>query len=203
MGLEAYLFQLDLGKPVEVDFLDEIICHSGFERTNKPSTDKEEYRSYFYELDTKLGVTEAHMLVSPRKSKANSINVRFSVMSPPTVISQTFSIFRELSARIEFDLIDTEIINHLYNVLRSENKVDDQYQGLSKAAQKQIEERAKIEIDEDLFKKNELKVMKRELVMENSPEKEAIRNDETIFRIEKQGLVNKYFGWVLKTLNKK
>ncbi len=198
MGLEAYLFRVKFEQPIEEKTLDELLHTSGFSRTNEPSKDTTTFRSYYYELKTILGVTEAHMLVRPKVNAVSSLYVRFSVMSPPTVIKQTFGLLKKLKEQVNFELSDTEISNHLYNVLRSQNTVDKDYQGLSKEEKKEIEAKAIIPLDVDHFKRNEYEVYKRKLVLENSPEKEPIRNQETFSKLKSKGLIGKYFGWVTK-----
>ena len=198
MGLEAYLFRVNFKHPVEEKTLDELLFTSGFSRTNDPSEDLSTFRNYYYELKTILGVTEAHMLIRPKGNSVSGIYVRFSVMSPPTVIKQTFDLLKSLKEQVDFELKDTEISNHLYNVLRSKNTVDKDYQGLSKEEKSKLEAKAIIPLDVAQFKMNEYEVYKRKLVLENSPEKEPIRNKETISQLKSKGFIGKYFGWVTK-----
>jgi hypothetical protein len=159
MGFDAYLFDVKFRKPIPqadiVDVFDAVgMAHLAERQAGK--TDKS-YSEYYFELRTKNGLTEAHCVLSPTDSALNYFNMRFSIGSPKTVVGQTFALLQKLYESHPVDVHDTEIRNHFFRngISVPENtKVDGQYL---------------IPIDESVFIRNELGILKREI---------ACRNDE-------------------------
>jgi hypothetical protein len=199
MGLEAYLFQIEFKPPVDesraLDFLKQIgmTCLPTSDK-NKPLT---EFRSYYFELRTKNGLTEAHLLFSPSDKAIEDFTLRFSVLSPKTVIEQTFDLLSKLNSLTPIKIYDTEINNHIYRQLRKEGVVDQNFDGIDGTdKEEEIRQQCYISIDAGAFSKNELSIHKRQLVLSNDKGEIIESGSKTINFIEKKGLVDRFIYWV-------
>jgi hypothetical protein len=178
MGLEAYLFRVRFRKKELLKDIDAFLREYGFKAMGE-----------FYELYTDKGVTEANLLSWPGKDKVDELSVRFSVISPATVVDQTFDFFKALKKRFDLQIQDTEIINHLF---LTNTKLDDRKIGDMKVpSEKEHDEEMRkvvIPIDAEEFKKNQHNIRKRALVLSNNPRKRPIRCAETLAKMPKQDL---------------
>jgi len=109
MGLEAYLFRLSFRKNVDFSSLNNFLLDSGFKIVKKEG-DPMSKSETCYELASKKGITET--ILRLEQKWMHVLNVRFSVMSPPNVIDQTFTFFKILNETYGFKLYDTEV--HAY-----------------------------------------------------------------------------------------
>lgn len=191
MGGEAYLFTLFFrrdGRSQAVDFskLNNSLLDYGFKIAPclleasidqfAPSKHKSisEYRNTCYELASKKGITEANILLSPYQTQVNHMHVRFSVVSPPNVIEQTFTFFKILSETYGFILWDTEVSNHLFLTTTDRKWSDVKWAPMTP---EEVEEQALIPVDVEEFKKNKMGIRKRKLVLLDDKRKKPIRCD--------------------------
>ena len=170
MGLEAYLFTIEFKEPVleqEIIDLFETIGMTHLNDKFQKRTDKN-YGSYYFELRTEMGLTEGHCILAPTDRELSDFSLRFSVVSPKTVIDQTFQLLIKLNELRPIDVYDTEIKNHIYRQLRKEKEVDDWFKGLEGTDEEaKIEKVCYVEIDAEIFKQNQLGIMKRQIVTNN------------------------------------
>jgi hypothetical protein len=168
MGLEAYLFKVEFKKPVLENQLIELFISIGMsflsDRTNNQKP--ENYRTYFFELRSEMGLTEADCMLIHSKTTLDYFYLRFSIVSPKTVIDQTFEIFRKLNELHPICIYDTEINNHLYFQLIQDNKSDNELDD-NEEINIEIEEKCYIEIDSDKFRQNQFCIRKREIIISN------------------------------------
>lgn len=203
MGLEAYLFNIEFKEPVLeqdiVGLLERIGLTHLVDKLEK-RTDKN-YGSYYFELRTENGLTEGHCLLAPTDRYLSDFSLRFSVVSPKTVIDQTFDLLKKLNDIRPINVYDTEIRHHLYRQLRKDKKVDDWFNGLEGTDEEaKIEKACYIEINIDKFKQNELGIMKRQLLINNDKGEVIESGSSTIDHIEKKGLFDRFIGWVKNEL---
>lgn len=180
MGLEAYLFRLCFDENVDFFRLNNFLLDYGFKVVKKESIS--EYRSICYELASEKGITEAHILLSPKQKEVDVMHVRFSVISPHNVTDQTFTFFKILNETYGFKLCDTEVSNHIF--LATRKPADRKWSGVTWA--QEVEEEALIPIDVEEFKKNKMGIRKRRLVLADDKRKKPIRCDETLDHMEKE-----------------
>ena len=203
MGLEAYLFNIEFIEPVlEQDIVDvfDKIGMTHLTEKFKERTDKN-YGSYYFELRTENGLTEGHCILAPTDTEISDFSLRFSVVSPKTVIDQTFDLLKKLNDIKPINVYDTEIKNHVYRQLRKDKKVDDWFYGLEGTDEEaKIEKGCSIEIDVEKFRQNQLGLMKRQIVLNNEKGEIIESGSTTIDHIEKKGLFERFFGWVKNEL---
>lgn len=203
MGLEAYLFNIEFKEPVLeqniIGVFDKIGMTHLADKFEK-RTDKN-YGSYYFELRTENGLTEGHCILAPTDRELSDFSLRFSVVSPKTVIDQTFNLLIKLNELRPIKVYDTEIKNHIYRQLRRDKKVDVWFNGLEGTDEEEkIEKACYIEIDADIFKQNQLGIMKRQIVTNNDRGEVIESGLTTIDHIEKKGLFHRFFGWVKNEL---
>lgn len=203
MGLEAYLFNIEFKEPVlEQDIVgvfDKIGMTHLADKFEK-RTDKN-YGSYYFELRTENGLTEGHCILAPTDRELSDFSLRFSVVSPKTVIDQTFDLLKKLNGIRPINVYDTEIKNHVYRQLRKDKKVDDWFNGLEGTDEEEkIEKSCYIDIDVENFKVNQLGIMKRQIVTNNERGEVIESGSSTIDHIEKKGLFDRFIGWVKNEL---
>ncbi len=203
MGLEAYLFNIEFKEPVleqEIVGLFETIGMTHLVNKFEKRTDKN-YGSYYFELRTEDGLTEGHCILAPTDKELSDFSLRFSVISPNRVIDQTFNLLKKLNDIRPINVYDTEIKNHVYRQLRKDKKIDDWFNGLEGTDEEaKIEKSCYIEIDADIFKKNPLGIMKRQIVTNNEKGEIIESGSTTIDHIEKKGLFDRFIGWVKNEL---
>lgn len=164
MGLETYLFNVQFKEPV---LEQDIICL--FENSGmKHLSDKFEmrshknYGSFYFEKRTAKGLTEAHCFLTPTQIGLSDFSLRFSIVSPKTIINQAFELLKKMDEIKRIKVFDTEIKNHFYRQLQKENKVDDWFNGIEGTDEEaKIEKSCYIEIDPEKFKLNQLGIKKR------------------------------------------
>jgi len=160
-----------------------------------------DYGSYFFELRSDKGLTEAHCVLRPTDMTLSEFSIRFSVISPKTVIDQTFHLFERLNVIKPIDIYDSEIRNHIKRKLRNEGKVDRWFKGLEGTAEEdKINKMCYIPIDSNVFMQNKLGIAKRELVCKNDSGEIIEGGPATSILIRKKGLFDKYIGWITKEL---
>ncbi len=202
MGLESYLFQVEFESSVEESRAIDILLQSGMNFSirseNKPET---EYRSYFFKLRTQSGLTEAHLFFDSNQKSIDSFSLRFSVMSPRTVIKQTLDLLSQINSITPIRIYDTEIHNHLYRKLRIEGIVDKNFQGIqdTKGAER-IKQLCYITTDLGIFIKNEFEVQKREIVLNNKKGEVIEGGVKTTEAIEKKNQFHRFISWIFKEL---
>ncbi|WP_298739903.1 hypothetical protein [uncultured Chitinophaga sp.] len=203
MGLESYLFNIEFKDPVlEQDII------GLFERTGMKHLDDkfnkrtaENYGAYYFELRTENGLTEAHCILGPTASVLEDFSLRFSIVSPSTVIDQTFDLLRKLNDIRSIKVQDTEIKNHRYRQLRIAGKVDNWFRGLEGTDEEaEIEQSSYIEIDAEKFLQNQPGIMKRQIIANNDKGEVIEGGDKTIRFIEKKGLFHRFLGWIKNEL---
>lgn len=203
MGLEAYLLNIEFKEPVLEKDIVEVFDKIGMTHLAgkfEKRTDKN-YGSYYFELRTENGLTEGHCLLAPTDRELSDFSLRFSVVSPKSVIYQTFDLLKKLNDIRPINVYDTEIKNHIYRELRKEGKVDDWFNGLEGTEEEEkIEKLCYIDIDPEIFKQNRLGIMKRQIVTNNERGEVIESGSTTIDHIEKKGLLNRFIGWVKNEL---
>jgi len=203
MGLEAYLFNIEFNRPVleqdMVGLFDKIGMTHLTDKFEKRTS--ENYGSYYFELRTDKGLTEAHCILAPTDSTLTDFSLRFSVVSPKTVIDQTFELMKKLNEIEPINVFDTEIKNHIYKHLRKDKKVDDWFNGLEGTDEEaKIDKMCYIKIDAENFRQNEMGIMKRQIVISNDKGEIIESGSTTINHIEKKGLFDRFIGWVKNEL---
>jgi hypothetical protein len=104
------------------------------------------------------------MIYSPSEKNSDEFSLRFSVLSPKTVIDQTFDLLTKLNALTLIKVYDTEIQNHIYRQLRKDGVIDQNFDGIEGTdKEKAIQLQCYIPIDAGAFSKNDLSIHKRQL----------------------------------------
>ncbi|MBC8501231.1 MAG: hypothetical protein ISS25_01360 [Nanoarchaeota archaeon] len=191
MGIEAYLFRIRFKKKVDYSELDNFLKKYGFKVVE--SHDKD-YKESFYELKSRKGVTEAHVYIGPDKDKLDSFYVRFSVISPPLVIEQTFDFFAALNEKSDLEVQDTEISNHEF---LTTTKLDDRkivdMEIPDEETYEKIMKKTVIPIDAKKFRENELGIRKRSMVLVKSWRKKPIRCQDTLRRMRRDAMLHLHY----------
>jgi len=203
MGLEAYLFNIEFKEPVleqDIVGLFERIGMTHMVDKFEKRTDKN-YGTYNFEFRTENGLTEGHCILAPTDRELSDFSLRFTVVSPKTVINQTFDLLKKMNDIRPINVYDTEIRNHVYRQLRKHKKLNDWFNGLEGTDEEgKIEKACYIEIDIDKFKQNELGIMKRQILTNNDKGEAIESGSNTIDYIEKTGLFDHFIGWIKNEL---
>ncbi|MBU1849467.1 MAG: hypothetical protein KKH40_01945 [Nanoarchaeota archaeon] len=177
---------------MDANILHYFLKNYGFKTLKRRGGLISKYREGFYELASEKGITEIHLLVPPNEKSVKDIHVRFSVISPPSVINQTFEFFKVLKEKFNLEVQDTEVGNHIWlNKTKLEdrkmtdliNNIPDE-ETFEKNAKKDV-----IPIDINEFKKNKLGIRKRKLVLLDHPKKKPIRCEDTLKNMGKGDLI--------------
>jgi hypothetical protein len=202
MGLESYLFKIEFIEPIPEGKIISLFNAAGmtYLGDRKHGETITEYRSYYFEIRSEQGLTEAHCLLAPSETLVEEFSLRFSILSPKYVIDQTFKFLTGLSALKSFRIFDTEIGNHIYRKLRKEGKVDQSFEGLNYVEAKEIENLCHIPLDVRIFKQNEPSITKRQIILENEIGKTIEGGKNTTDYISKRGLFNRFIGWITNEL---
>jgi hypothetical protein len=110
MGLESYIMTAAFTKPVDQTEIVNIFQASGaFFLTNKSNTEPvDSFRHWYFEIRTELGLTEIDLMLTPNKTKVTNFTLRFSILSPETVIDQTFNFLTNLRTKRSLKVFDTD-----------------------------------------------------------------------------------------------
>ena len=72
------------------------------------STGENSFRNFYFEIRSSLGLTEIHALLAPGVKTVKSFSIRFSVLSPSSVIEQTFAFLNNLAQLAPVKVFDTD-----------------------------------------------------------------------------------------------
>lgn len=110
MGLESYLITAVFTKPVDQTEIVNIFQESGATFLTKKSNTEpvDTYRHWYFEIRTELGLTEIDIMLTPNKTNATNWTLRFSILSPATVIDQTFNFLSKLRTKCSLKVFDTD-----------------------------------------------------------------------------------------------
>ena len=126
MGLESYLLYASFKKPVSQTEIKNVIENAGAKylaaKSNIDPIDT--YRHFYFEIRSDLGLTELEVLLSPGKSKVTSFSLRFSILSPSTVIDQTFSFLNKLKTSTSIKVFDADNNSKELNLNADEFKLN-------------------------------------------------------------------------------
>lgn len=199
MGLEAYLFYVQFECPIPESNIINVFEKAGMVHLSK---DKQgSFRSFYFECRTEHGLTECHCLLPPEERELTQCSLRFSLLSPSTIIEQTFQILSHLDNMTPIRVFDTEIRDHIYRKLRRDGEVDTWFKGIEGTPkEKDIHKRSYIPIDVELFNMNQFGIRKREVVLNNKNGDVIESGDTTIRQIEKKGEFNRYLGWIIQEI---
>jgi hypothetical protein len=202
MGLEAYLLRIEFQTPITenktIALLEEIgMCYLK-DGSCQQTTDS--YGDLFFELRTSKGLTEANVTTSPNDPTVQEFSLRFSILSPKTVVDQTFELLQKLNNISRIDVFDKEIRNHIMRRLRQTGKVDQNFEGLNGQDDESINKLCFISLDAEDFKRNDLEIMKRQTVLENIDGEIIEGGSATINFIKRKGMFERFLGWIKKEL---
>ena len=200
MGLEAYLFHIEFMTPISESRIIEIFESTGLKHLpEKGDFDPNKtFSSYFFETRTDMGLTECHCLLNRTVSNnLESCKIRFSLLTPKTVIDQTFKILSNLNNQVPIKILDSEILNQIYLESVRSGDNDSSFKASERTEKEsKIKEKCYIPIDAEEFKKNKLKLNKRNIVI-NHVEGEIIESGpKTIDSITKKGSFDSFLGWI-------
>jgi hypothetical protein len=202
MGLDSYLFQIRFEMPPKeadaIVLLEEAGMSYLKERSNN-QTDQN-YGCHYFEQRTANGLVEANLTTAPGDPAADEFSLRFSVLSPKSVVDQTFDFLNRLHTLSPIHVYDTEIKNHIMRQLRQSGKVDKDFEGLKDEDEEAIDKLCFINLNTADFKRNELQIMKRERILSNIEGVVIEGGSVTIDYIEKKGLFDRFLGWIRKEL---
>jgi hypothetical protein len=200
MGLEAYLFNIEFEQPVNEEDIFELFDNIGMTNLKNKDTKRTEknYGSYYFELRTDKGLSECLCIFSPADTALSEFSLRFSVISPRTVIEQTFLLLKKLNEICPINVYDTEIRNHIFRQMRKEEKVDKWFNRLEGTEENEeiIKRVCLIPIDAEIFCTTKLAIIKRKIVCKNRNGQIIESGTPTTNHIMNMGLYEKYLSWL-------
>jgi|SRR5688572_3772972 len=202
MGLESYLLNVEFTEPIPEEKIVTLFHAAGMiHLVNKNSGETlNDFREYYFEIRSEQGLTEAHCILPPLETTLQDFSLRFSILSPKYVIDQTFRFLYELSAFKPIQIFDTEIRNHIYRKLRKEGKVGQSFEGLGQDEDDEIDNLCYIPLDLEIFRQNDLAIAKRQRVLENETGIVIEGGEKTIEVVRKEGLFERFLGWIKREL---
>jgi len=202
MGLEAYLLQIKFQTPISEEEVILLLEQAGMaylaDKSHKQNINS--YGNLYFEERSIKGLIEAHILTAPGDTRIDDFSLRFSILSPKTVVDQTFEFLQKLCTLIDIEVYDTEIRNHIFRRLRQTGKVDQNFEGLNEEDDAAIDKLCFVSLNADDFKRNELEIVKRQTVLDNEHGEIIEGGAATINFIDKNGFFNRFLGWIKKEL---
>ena len=199
MGIETYLFKIKFKHPVLeenlVDLFDKIGMTHLVNKSEKRTNNK--YGLFYFELRTTNGLTEAECLLAPKDTSLREFSLRFSIISPKSVIEQTFTLLNRLNELTPISVYDTEINNHIYRQLQKARKVDNFFKGIEGSTQEvTIDRMCYIDLDVNNFLKIDSGIRKRKIIIRNDTGVVIESGSATVNYINNNGIYDKYIGWI-------
>lgn len=110
MGLEAYIMTAAFTKPVDQTEIVKLFQDSGATfLTSKSNTEPvDKFRHWYFEIRTEFGLTEIEIMLTPNKTYTTSWTLRFSILSPSTVIEQSFNFLNKLKTKRSLKVFDLD-----------------------------------------------------------------------------------------------
>ncbi len=110
MGLESYILTAAFKKPLDQKDILEIFRDAGASfLIDKSNTENlNDFRHWYFEVRSDLGLTEIDVLLVPNKNFATTWSIRFSILSPSSVIDQTFDFLKKLKSIRSVNVFDTQ-----------------------------------------------------------------------------------------------
>jgi hypothetical protein len=111
MGMESYLLQVKFATPVHQDQLEPLFSAHGAHYLAEKSTtlSTETFQHYYFQVKDDRGLTEIDVLFAPYQVQAYGFTLRFSILSPSTVIDQAFEFLKSLAADQPIRVYDPEM----------------------------------------------------------------------------------------------
>lgn len=163
MGLESYIISASFKKPLLQTEIINLFQDAGatfhVDKSNIEPLDS--FRHWYFEIRSNLGLTEIEILLTPNKTYVTTFVARFSILSPSTVIDQTFDFFSKLKTKRSLTVFDTD----------NNSKV--------------------LTLDIEDFKSNKEKVRKRQIIINNKTGLVIESGSTTINYIHKNNLMDK------------
>ena len=110
MGLESYLLHVVFKNVVPQTEIKGIIESAGASFLSDKSNIEpiDTYRHFYFEIRSELSLTELELLLTPGKSIVTSFSLRFSILSPSSVIDQTFAFLNKLNTLRSIKVLDSD-----------------------------------------------------------------------------------------------
>lgn len=111
MGLESLLLSISFKKPLNEELIVDVFTKAGAFYLEEKSniSDQKEFRHWLFELRSSQGLTEIELMITPKKNYATTCSIRFSILSPSSVIDQTFTFLNKLKSLRSFKLFDAQL----------------------------------------------------------------------------------------------
>ncbi len=141
MGLESYLFEIRFQTPTSESTVIALFEEAGmcYLKDRSRQQTKHNDGDMYFELRTSKGLTEANVITSPGNKTVDEFSLRFSILSPKTVVDQTFGLLQRLNGISRIEVYVTEIRNHIFGQLWQTGKVNQNVKGLNKEDNKAID----------------------------------------------------------------
>ncbi|TPE42464.1 hypothetical protein FJM65_17815 [Pontibacter mangrovi] len=101
MGAESYLMEVKFKHPIPQAELISMLesCGATYMAGGPSPSSSTGWGSYRFEIRSELGLTELRADLAPGEREVPRLFLRFSILSPRTVIGQSFAFLRELRAK--------------------------------------------------------------------------------------------------------
>ena len=202
MGLESYLLYIYFRTPIDEAKIINLFQQAGMTHLEQKYRKRVggDYGDYFFELRSIRGLIEAHVLLAPEDIYINDFSLRFSILSPNTVIDETFTFLERINSYSEIQVFDTEIRNHNFRRLRQSGHLDERFEGVDTETDEAIDKLCFISLDVKDFKRNEYEIRKRQVILGNENGEIIEGGSATLDLIRRKGLFNRFLGWIKKEM---
>lgn len=190
MGLETYLLKVKFEAPLPEQELLNTFGGLGLKCVKAPPElgqhQQRALSEYLFELRSDAGLIECRCVILVQTKRIEHFHLRFSILSPTTVVEKTFDFLKALNEKYPITIIDTEIANHFFICAANDKPLGDPNQDYP------------IPIDAVVFKQNEFAVNKREMIMKNVQGQVIESGTATLKEIGKNNLMSRFLAWFMK-----
>jgi hypothetical protein len=107
MGAESYLIEVIFKSPVPQTDIINLLADSGsIYLDSKSNTEPvDSFRDFYFEIRSDLGLTELKVLLPPNEQYVHRFFLRFSILSPNTVIDQSIDFLKNLRNKMDIKVL--------------------------------------------------------------------------------------------------
>lgn len=161
MDNQAYLFYLMIQETVAATSLDQFLQKVGFELTKHTGKGLKTFRNYHYQFKTADGMVQLHFTLPPNQVTVKTVSLSLTTEDKRAIVAAVFERLQRLKTDLKFELMDAELKTKHLLTLKEGGKVNEYLIGLTTEETNNLEKLCFVELNAELFWKNEENLRKR------------------------------------------